>query len=66
MPLAQNNVQTVAITVRYQKIVLSPGKIKTVNLKRFLAFYIQVGLLLDHRKIEPTVSYELFLAKNIV
>ena len=28
MPLAQNNVQTVAITVRYQNIVLSHAKIK--------------------------------------
>ena len=32
--------------------------------KNFLAFSIWVGLLLNFRKIEPTISYNRFLVKN--
>ena len=41
------------------------GKIKTANYKSFLAFQVLVGLFLNFRKIEPTVSYKLFLIKKI-
>ena len=40
--------------------------IKTSNYSSFLAFLIQVGLFLNFRKIEPTVSYKLFLVKKYV
>ena len=43
---------------------VSTRKIKTVNFKSFLAFSIWVGLLLNLREIEPTVSYELFFTKR--
>ena len=46
------------------KLFCMSGKIKTENYKSFLAFQILVGLFLNFRKIEPTVSYKLFLIKK--
>ena len=44
---------------------MSTRKIKTANYKSFLAFYHLVGLFLNFQEIEPTVSYKLFLIKNM-
>ena len=41
--------------------VLNDWENKTANYKSFLAFQILVGLFPSFRKIEPTVSYKLFL-----
>ena len=44
---------------------VSTRKIKTANYNSFLAFLIWVGLFLNFREIEPSVSYKQFLIKKI-
>ena len=52
---------TVAFNV---ETVLNDWEIKIVNYKSLLPFQILVGLFLNFRKIEPTVSYKAFRMKN--
>ena len=53
------------VVFNVKTVLVSTRKIKPANYKSLLAFSVWIGLFLNFPKIEPTVSYKMFLIKII-